>query len=282
MKTQKDNNDLVIIYDADCPMCRWYTGKFVQYNFLTPNGIEPYQQIGPFTKTQIDMQKARNHIALLNKKTGEVTYGVNSILTILGQRWKWIKTAANTKLIAPLLSVIYDFISFNRKIIAPAPRRSYLDCAPDLNLGYRLAFVFCAMLLVEFTAGAFFKQWFPTYTRYNTIHWRESILFISQIVFQGLFAILLKEKQKIEYISHVAVVAAYGGLLLVPMHFFLLGMAHFGLQTAFLAPAILGAVLMAMFMEHKRRINLMGYKPMLSYTWVLFRVVLFFLLFNSK
>lgn len=276
------NKDLVIIYDADCPMCRWYTGKFVQHNLLAENGREPYQQIGPYTKTKIDMQKAKNHIALLNKSTGEVTYGYHSLVAILGSRWKWIKTLATTKIVAPVIGGIYNFISFNRKVIAPAPGRGYLDCIPEKSWVLRSLFMLFCLLIVEFTAGIYFSQWFTQFTRFNDIPLRESWLFISQIGFQALMALIAGEKRLYDYQGHVALVSAFGGLLLLPLHGGLLFMQAWGYDTTFLATAGLGAVLMAMFMEHKRRVGMMGYKKALSYTWVLFRIALFFVIFKVK
>lgn len=276
----EQNKDFVLIYDADCPMCRWYTGEFVKHQLLSKNGREAYHQIGAYTQTKVDMQKAKNHIALLNKKTGQVTYGFDSLVAIVGARWQWIKTISTNKIIAPFFAAVYDFISYNRKVIAPSASRGYLDCIPEKNLVMRTIFIIICMLFVEITGGIYFSTWFSEKTYYSDLAMRESLLFVSQILFQGIMTFVFREKRVYDYLGHVAVVSAFGGLLLIPLHAGLLYIQYLGLQIDFLSAAGLGAVIMAMFIEHKRRVNLMGYHKALSYTWVLFRIILFFVIFK--
>ncbi len=42
MKTLKDH---LILYDAECPMCKLYTGAIVKAGMLDISGRAPYQQL---------------------------------------------------------------------------------------------------------------------------------------------------------------------------------------------------------------------------------------------
>jgi predicted DCC family thiol-disulfide oxidoreductase YuxK len=274
-------DDLVIVYDAECPMCQWYTGEFVKTGLLSPNGREAYQKIGAYTKTQIDMKKARNHIALLNKNTGNVVYGYESLLEVLGQKWHWMKTIGATRFVAMFFSVVYDFISYNRKIIAP-PKNRFLTCIPDKNPRMRIAFMVLCLLVVEFTAGMYFSRYFGAYTRFAEIPWRESLLFVSQIGFMALFAALVGEKNLYDYLGHLSFVAFMGGIILLVFDIVFQSFSFMGIAISFLPFLGLGAVVMWMFMEHKKRLNAGGFKPILSYGWILFRVLLFFIIFKLQ
>jgi hypothetical protein len=83
------------------------------------------------------------------------------------------------------------------------------------------------------------------------------------------------------YLGQVAVVGVLGGLFLIPVHLGLLGMRRLGYDAGFLAAVGLGAALMLMFLEHKRRVDVFGYPKALSLTWLLFRVLLFFAIFRT-
>src|SRR5688572_20252266 len=111
MKTLKDH---VIIYDDECPMCDLYTGAFVKTKMLEKNGREPYSWLPSSLRKQIDPQKARNEIALVNPKTGKVLYGIDSLFTILGYRFQFLKPIFQFEPFRLLTKYFYSFISYNR------------------------------------------------------------------------------------------------------------------------------------------------------------------------
>ncbi|MBS3913491.1 MAG: DUF393 domain-containing protein [Bacteroidetes bacterium] len=274
------HKDLKIVYDADCPMCNWYTGQFVKHGFLEKEGREPYQNIGPYTKTQIDMDRARNHIALWNKETGKVTYGYESLVEILSQRWQWIKTVATSKVVAPFISMLYDFISYNRKVIAPSAPRGFLNCIPDRNIKMRVVFLVICMFAVEYTAGMYFARYFSGVTRYADLPFRESILFLSQLLFQGVLAWFWNRNMVWDYLGNVAFISVLGGMMMVGFYLVLQFLPIDTNTLQILVGAGLGAVVMFMFLEHNRRIKIGNFNKNLSYSWVIFRILLFFIIFR--
>jgi hypothetical protein len=280
MNKETLNQDLIIIYDADCAMCRWYTGAFVSHGLLPENGREAYQQIGPFTKSKINMNKARNHIALFNKHSGQVIYGYESLAEILGSRWKGLKSLATHRIVAPLIGALYNFISYNRKVIVPSAPRGFLDCIPDRNWAYRISFLILAMLVTEFTAGIYFTHFFAGMTRFNQVLGRESILFTAQLLFQGGILWLLLKKGIYDYLGNLAMVSMLGGIGLLGIGAFVWIIGYFGFSTAVPAAAALGAILMFMFSEHKRRLKMLNLPAVLSWSWVAFRVLLYFIIFR--
>jgi hypothetical protein len=72
-------SDHLILYDAECPMCRSYTRAFVKTGMLDNNGRAAYQQEQAVQACpMVNLQRAVNEIALVNRQTGEVTYGIES------------------------------------------------------------------------------------------------------------------------------------------------------------------------------------------------------------
>lgn len=106
-------------------------------------------------------------------------------------------------------------------------------------------------------------------------------MFAAQLLFQAMLLLISRKHKFIyEYWGHVAFVGFLGGIML------LIGNAvlHFLpaiVNKPFLSIALLGAVLMWMYMEHARRIKISNLPQWLSYSWVLFRIVLFFIIFKN-
>jgi predicted DCC family thiol-disulfide oxidoreductase YuxK len=88
MKTLKDHT---IYYDAVCPMCRTYTGAFVKTGMLDNQGRAAYQDMTTEEAGMICPERAVNEIALLNRKTGQVHYGIDSLLLIIGTSFPFLK-----------------------------------------------------------------------------------------------------------------------------------------------------------------------------------------------
>ena len=65
-----------LYYDDDCPLCVAYTNWFVKLNFLKPEGRVPFSEIENTQTKNIDINRARNEIALINTQTEEIFTGL--------------------------------------------------------------------------------------------------------------------------------------------------------------------------------------------------------------
>lgn len=134
----------VLIYDADCPLCRAYTKGLVVAGTLPAEARKPSTfltdeaQIG-----QLDPVRRRHEIPLLDLETGETRYGVDAILTILGESWPRFTRFIRETVLFDLARRFYAFISYNRRIIFPVPaeRCHIMDLTPDFNAAHRLIFL---------------------------------------------------------------------------------------------------------------------------------------------
>ena len=89
----------VLIYDGDCPMCRMYSHAFVKTHMLEQNGIQSYSVVTGNIKREIDMEQARNEIALVDTEHHSVSYGIDS----------WFKIFSNA---LPLFGLLARFRLF--------------------------------------------------------------------------------------------------------------------------------------------------------------------------
>lgn len=135
--------DKALIYDSNCPMCCWYTDKFVQTGTLEKDGRISFDELTTTQAACIDWQRGRHEIPLLDKKSGKVMYGLDGLTYILSARWPFFAPVLQHPFGKKLVKPLYQFISYNRRIIVPhgAAAMPKYDCAPDFSPGWRLALI---------------------------------------------------------------------------------------------------------------------------------------------
>jgi hypothetical protein len=267
-----------IIYDQHCPFCNWYTGLFIRTGFLSPDGRIPYNTIAADENIRFDRELARNKIAVIDTATDRITYGIDSLLLVLGNRAPWIPKIGHWKPVYFLLERLYGFISYNRKVIAPSDCNDACACVPDTSLWRRIVFIVLCALLVNGATGLYFHRHLGDF--FIGIRNADLLFFTVQLPFQWLFFRLLKQRNFYDYAGNLAFVSALGALLLVGFHIGLSGLANLGITIGLLEPLCFGIVLTFMLYEHNRRLKILHLSPLLSLTWILFRISIYPFAFN--
>ncbi len=270
MKTLKEQT---IIYDDDCPMCAMYTNAFVKTRMLDDSGRIRYSVARKEKQYKIDWDRARHEIALVNRRDGRVTYGLDSLLQILGNQWPWMIRIFRWKPLYTVMHGLYKFISYNRKVIAPSARfRSPDACTPDYHGPLRWMYIFFAsivtiLLLSKYTASL------EVFSHGGSLG-REWFICGGQLLWQGSIARLANRDRWMDYLGNMVTVSLIGALLLLPGLWVL---------PLFQAPPIaftlyFGLVVMFMLMEHIRRVGLIKAWSGLSITWVAYRIIVLLIL----
>jgi DCC1-like thiol-disulfide oxidoreductase len=264
MKTLSNHT---LLYDDECPLCRAYTNTFVSCGMLDTNGRESFSNVTRSDLPSVDWDRARNEIALVNRADHTVTYGVESIVQILGNNAPFIKLLFRFKVIACMLRKLYAFISYNRKVIAPGKAfEAQCSCTPDLNLAYRWAYIVIAWLVTSLVLLHYSKLAVPFVP--ETTFFREFIICGGQVLFQGVIMLFVKRERTIHYLGNLMTISLLGA--------FALGSALL-LSVWISSPVFyIGyfmTVVMAMFFEHLRRVKILGLPGYMSATWVLYRLV---------
>ncbi len=141
--------DKALIYDSNCPLCCWYTDKFIQIGALPENGRISFNELSVQEKVFLDEHKSRHQIPLLDTKTGKVVYGIDGLTLILANKFPFFEKILTNEFCKNLVKPLYSFISYNRRIIVPSKviENQSIDCAPDFNLGCRLSLILVCMSL---------------------------------------------------------------------------------------------------------------------------------------
>jgi hypothetical protein len=264
----------LILFDAECPMCKMYTRAFVQTGLLEQQGRAAYQDLTPEACPMVDRQRAVNEIALVNKETGEVTYGINSLFKLFGTAMPVFKPLFAFAPFVWLMSKAYAFLSYNRRVIIPAVGDNF-GLQPTFRLRYRAAYLIFAWVIISviLTAYAHLLQGIlPVGNSY-----REFLICGGQVFFQGAIISLVAKYKRWDYLGNMMTISFAGALLLLPI---VLLAGIIGIHPLFyLAYFMLVAGLM--FLEHIRRSKLLKIGWALTISWAFYRVLILLVILYS-
>jgi hypothetical protein len=263
----------IILFDAECPMCKAYTKAFVKTGMLDDNGRAAYQNGMDNICPVIDKQRAVNEIALVDLKNGEVTYGVNSLFKIIGNACPVFAPLFKFKPFAWFMSTIYAFISYNRRVIIPAAETSdeYIY-QPTFKKHYRIAY----LLFTWFFTGFILTRYAHLLTGIVPLgnQWREYFICGGQIIFQGIVISTFAKGKLWKYLGNMMTISFAGSLLLLLP---LITSIWVTIPVFYFAVYFMG-VAGLMLLEHIRRTKLLGLGLVMTVTWVLYRVILLVLI----
>ena len=199
----------ILIYDESCPACRAYTKGFVRLGLLSSAGRQSNCSLqNRHLLKQVDPQRARNEIPLIDTETGKTHYGVDALLIILASRWPQFSQYMRRRFWYRLWEGFYAFISSNRRIIAPPKpgRWEILDLQPDFQPRLRLLFIgliFSCILLVHTLS-------------IQQIDWPLFALIGSQLALVVLHTRLAQQTNRLEtildYMGHLGMCFLIGGV----------------------------------------------------------------------
>lgn len=271
MNTLKNH---LILFDAECPMCSLYTKAFVKTGLLEPDGRAAYQDAFE-TCPMIDRQRAVNEIALINQTTGEVSYGIKSLFKLFAAAMPLLKPLLEYAPFIWLMSRVYAFISYNRRVIIPADSEQYLY-QPTFKLSYRIAYLFFTWAFTAYILTAYVHLIYgllPVGTIY-----REYLVCGGQVFFQGVIISIIANNKKWAYLGNMMTISFAGALLLLPG--LILG-AYFSIPPIYYVGYFMSVAGM-MFLEHIRRTKLLKLGWALSISWACYRLLVLLLIFLVK
>ena len=266
MKTLKNHT---LLYDEDCPLCQVYTSGFIKTGMLDQDGRQAFSQISIEEQNFINLSRASNEIALVDRQNKTVIYGVDSLLKVIGFRFPIIQKIGQFQPIKFLLQKLYSLVSYNRKVIIPSKDNSsqQLQCIPKFNITYRLLYILFALIVTLWSVFIFFKN-IPILPDGSLL--REGIFTVGQLVFQGMIIYTLDKKTILNYFGNMMTVSLMGSLMLITLMFinWMIPISEPILTFGF------GIIISFMFTEHFRRVKLLELPIYLSYTWAIYSVLI--------
>lgn len=267
----------LVLFDAECPMCDMYTKVFVKTGLLEQEGRAAYQDLSPQACPMLDRQRAANEIALVNQETGEVSYGIVSLFKVFAIAIPFLKPLFNFKPFVWLMSKVYAFIAYNRRVIVPPkPEGTVNQIQPAFRLDYRIAYLVFTWFITASILSAYSKLMtgiLPVGGVY-----REYFVCGGQIFFQAIVMLIISKEKTWNYLGNMMTISFAGALLLSPA---LLVAVWLQLNPLFYVAWFMG-VAGLMFLEHIRRSRLLSLGWTLTITWVLYRLLVLLIIYLNR
>lgn len=266
-----------LLLDQHCPLCQAYGSAFKKLKLVDSDTITYFQTVEPAIFDNIDQPRAKSEIALYNEKTGKTTYGIDSFLTILGHKSRFLQVLFKQKWFHWPMSKLYRFISFNRHVIAghsaPISARA---CIPNKHAAYRWMYILLTAIFTGLIVNYFS---FLLDTKLAVTHqwWREYAICFGQIGWQFILLTLLKPSKRLDYIGNMSTISFSGGFLLLPLF-----VVNYYLDLPWLLlVGGFGMVVFTMLMLHLKRCKNLGLPLLVSLSWVMYHTIaLIFVLFS--
>jgi predicted DCC family thiol-disulfide oxidoreductase YuxK len=206
-----------LVYDNSCPMCNWYSGKFVDAGMLEDKNRVAFCEINNEMAQRIDLNKAKNEIPLVDLNGGKTLYGVDSLIAILSPRKPWVAISMKFPPAYWLAKQAYRMVSYNRRLISPLPKTVTTDpVQPDFRLKYRLIYVLFGALvatLISFWFGNVFDDQIGLKNAGTEFVVMVGFGWIVQML---LSLVLLPPVKAFNYIGNLVTILILGVLVLIP------------------------------------------------------------------
>lgn len=257
-----------IIYDDQCPLCHWYTGEFVRFGILGQQNRVAFKDLHKHTRiNEIDAERAKSEIPLVDLQGGKTLYGIDSLIYLLQTRFPSLMKVAKTQPFYWFFKRLYFLVSYNRRVITGAHKTFYVcDCTPPFSLKYRLAYIALMAVLASVFTWVYSAALVSEANMIFTSEWQLLIAIGAGWVLQGFFTFpfFKDKKQWIEYAGHLATIAVIGSAVLMPAVWL---SPFLGVATLF------GACMFSfpfMLYLHEKRVNSGEWQQWLTISWAFF------------
>ena len=259
----------LIIYDGNCQVCVGLRDLMLALGLVAPEDCVAYRQLAAPLRRQVDPNRFRNEMALVDTRGGETRYGADGVSLVLADKVKLLAPLFRSRPFFLLFRFLYRTLAFNRYVIA-TPRQPAIacDCYPAAAAAYRFSYLAMALLWsVILTAlfGVSLQEALGTGPGSSAVQ----LLLIAGTgwVLQLLIAAAtLNRQQAMDYGGHLATIMVAGLLVLVPAILFYLisGMLFFPLPLL----SVLGSSGLMTYL-HYHRVQYLGLSQRWTVQWFL-------------
>lgn len=265
MKTLENK---LIVYDSNCRVCVSMRRMILSVTSLSPETTVAFKSLTPDVKAQVDVNRFRNEMALVDLEKRETLYGADGVKYIFSACWPWFNLLIRIPAFSLIFRVLYKTIAFNRYVIATPVNNIQCDCYPELNYRFRAAYIFiCFFIAVLITAfyGAAISAVFNISTLSGAFH--MLLIAGSGWALHFLFAGLIFRKTFSDYAGHLATVMFAG---VVPLLLPVTATPFLDSSSVVLLAGSVSISFPLMLFMHFKRVQSLGLSQVLTVTWTVF------------
>jgi len=265
----------LIIYDSNCRVCSSLRSAVLKLTKIPPAKIVAYKDLLPIQTEQVDADKFRNGMAVIDLQQGDTIYGSEGIAYIFSTEYKAISFLLRVPLFHRVFDFLYKTVAYNRYITA-TPKSSFAcDCFPDRVLRYRISYIIITMLLATVLTAVFgisLRGFFPGLTASAAAMsmlllagtgWALQIILVSALSASRL----LSHEKALDYIGHLGTIMVAGLLILVPWMLFYLLTGYLNPYLPVMSVAFSSGYMLYM---HVKRVKHLGLSSWWTISWFIF------------
>ena len=214
----KSLTNKLIVYDSNCKVCSSLRNIVARFTSIPEEKIKAYKDLSPELTGNVDPEKFKNVMALIDTAGGETMYGSNGIAYALASEYKTVEVLFRFRPAFNVFNYLYKIQAYNRYIIATPKSTFQCDCLPDRVLKYRLGYIAVTLILSVVLTAAFgisLQTHFPLLTQGEAA---MQMLLIAGTgwVLQILLSLAILGGKALDYIGHLGSIMVVGLLILVP------------------------------------------------------------------
>ncbi|WP_187263930.1 DCC1-like thiol-disulfide oxidoreductase family protein [Pontibacter beigongshangensis] len=226
----------LIIYDGNCQVCVGLRDLMLRLRLVGEQECVAYQQLQPPLRQQVQAERFRNEMALIDTHGGDTLYGAEGVSFVFASKLKLLQPLFRFRPFFLLFRFLYKIIAFNRYLIAtPKKQTISCDCYPEAATKFRLVYIGFALLL-SVCLTAFFGVSVHQALGVGPGAGAGQLLLMAgtgwviQIVLAALF---LERQQALDYVGHLGTIMVVGLLVLVPAicFYFITGLLFYPLPV---------------------------------------------------
>jgi hypothetical protein len=219
MKSLKNK---LIVYDSNCKVCSTFRDIVLRFTSIPESKVSAFVDLTPDLNEQVDPEKFRNVMALIDTTGGKTIYGTEGIAYIFSSEYKIVDFLLSFKPLFSLFDFFYKTQAYNRYIIAAPKSKFKCDCFPDRVVKYRISYIVMTLLLSIFLTAMFGISLRNFFTGISMSEGAIQMLLMagSGWVLQILAAIVVLRQKALDYIGHLGSIMVVGLLILVPWMLF--------------------------------------------------------------
>ncbi len=212
----------LIIYDSNCKVCSSLRDVVLKFTAIPEEKIKAFKDLTPDLSVQVDPERFKNVMAVIDTSGGNTIYGAQGIAYIFSSEYKVIDFLLSFRPIFRLFHFIYNTQAYNRYIIATPKSKFKCDCFPDRLLKYRISYIVITLLVSVLLTTMFGLSLRRFFTGMPPVESAIQMLLMagSGWVLQILLATTILRNKSLDYIGHLGSIMVAGLLILVPWMLF--------------------------------------------------------------
>lgn len=259
----------MIIYDGNCQVCVGLRDLMLALGLVEAKECMAYTALDAQVKQQVNADRFRNEMALIDTRGGETLYGADGVSFVLAAKIRFLQPLFRFKPFFLLFRFLYKTLAFNRYVIAPPKQQAIAcDCYPETATKFRISFIALAVLIAVMLTALFGVSVHEALgVKPLTGAGQLLVMAGTGWVVQMMIAVLTLEKQQVlDYIGHLGTMMVAGLLVLVPaiIFYFISGVLFYPLP---LLSVVASSGLMLYL--HYHRVKYLGMQQRWTLQWFL-------------